>query len=36
MILTIGGTDVALYVLSGVLFLGAMLVMSVPAKVVNR
>ena len=33
---TTGGTDVALYVLSGVLFLGAMLVMSVPAKVVNR
>ncbi|MBL8404588.1 MAG: MFS transporter [Dechloromonas sp.] len=31
-----GGTTVALYVLSGVLFLGAMLVLRVPAKVVNR
>lgn len=31
-----GGTDVALYILSGVLFLGAMLVLTVPAKVVNR
>jgi MFS family permease len=31
-----GGTTVALYVLSGVLFLGAMLVLRVPAKIVNR
>lgn len=31
-----GGTDVALYILSGVLFTGAMLVLSVPAKIVNR
>ena len=30
-----GSTDVALYILSGVLFLGAMLVMRVPAKMVN-
>ncbi|MEI7611623.1 MAG: MFS transporter [Betaproteobacteria bacterium] len=33
---TTGSTDVALYILSGVLFCGAMLVLSVPAKVVNR
>jgi len=31
-----GGTTVALYILSGVLFLGAMLVLRVPAKIVNR
>ena len=31
-----GGTDVALYVLSGVMLLGAMLVMRVPARIVNR
>lgn len=31
-----GGTDVALYILSGILFLGAMLVLRVPAKIVNR
>ena len=31
-----GSTDVALYTLSGILFLGAMLVLTVPAKVVNR
>lgn len=31
-----GSTDVALYVLSGILLVGAVLVMSVPAKVVNR
>ena len=31
-----GGTSVALYILSGVLFVGAMLVLSVPAKIVNR
>ncbi len=31
-----GSTDLALYILSAVLFLGAMLVMRVPAKVVNR
>lgn len=33
---TTGGTTVALYVLSAVLFVGAMLVLRVPAKVVNR
>ena len=33
---TTGGTDVALYILSGVLFVGAMLVLAVPAKIVNR
>jgi sugar phosphate permease len=33
---TTGSTDVALYILSGVLCLGAMLVLTVPAKVVNR
>lgn len=33
---TTGSTDVALYILSGVLFTGAMLVMRLPAKVVNR
>lgn len=33
---TTGSTDVALYILSGVLFMGAMLVMRVPAKIVNR
>jgi hypothetical protein len=31
-----GSTDLALYILSAVLFLGAVLVMRVPAKVVNR
>lgn len=31
-----GGTDVALYVLSAVMLLGAMLVMRVPARIVNR
>ena len=31
-----GGTDVALYILSAVLFCGAMMVLSVPAKLVNR
>lgn len=31
-----GSTTVALYILSGVLFLGAMLVLRVPAKIVNR
>ena len=31
-----GSTDLALYILSAVLVLGAMLVMRVPAKVVNR
>lgn len=31
-----GSTDVALYILSGVLFTGAMLVLRVPAKIVNR
>jgi len=31
-----GSTDIALYLLSGVLFLGAMLVLTVPAKSVNR
>lgn len=31
-----GSTDVALYTLSAILFLGAMLVLTVPAKVVNR
>lgn len=31
-----GSTDVALYILSAILFLGAMLVMRVPAKIVNR
>jgi len=31
-----GGTDVALYILSGVLFMGAVLVLRVPAKLVNR
>uniref|UniRef100_Q47E69 Putative tartrate transporter n=1 Tax=Dechloromonas aromatica (strain RCB) TaxID=159087 RepID=Q47E69_DECAR len=31
-----GGTTVALYILSGVLFFGAMLVLRVPAKIVNR
>src|SRR5450830_118602 len=33
---TTGSTDVALYILSAVLFTGAMLVMRLPAKVVNR
>ncbi|MEZ7911183.1 MAG: MFS transporter [Propionivibrio sp.] len=31
-----GGTTVALYLLSGILFVGAMLVLRMPAKVVNR
>jgi D-galactonate transporter len=31
-----GGTTVALYILSGLLFLGAMLVLSIPAKIVDR
>jgi MFS family permease len=31
-----GSTDVALYVLSGLLFLGSMLVLRLPAKIVNR
>ncbi|WGG52572.1 hypothetical protein [Rugamonas sp. DEMB1] len=31
-----GSTDLALYILSAVLFLGAVLVMRVPGKVVNR
>ena len=31
-----GSTDVALYILSGVLLLGAVLVMTVPARLVNR
>jgi MFS family permease len=31
-----GGTSVALYILSGVLFLGALLVLRIPAKIVNR
>ncbi|MFA5263543.1 MAG: MFS transporter [Opitutaceae bacterium] len=31
-----GSTNVALYILSGVLFIGALLVMRVPAKLVNR
>jgi MFS-type transporter involved in bile tolerance (Atg22 family) len=31
-----GSTDVALYILSGVLLLGAVLVLRMPAKVVNR
>ena len=31
-----GGTDVALYVLSAVMLLGAILVMRVPARIVNR
>lgn len=31
-----GSTDVALYILSGILLLGAILVMRVPAKIVNR
>lgn len=31
-----GGTSVALYILSGVLFVGAMLVLRVPARIVNR
>ena len=31
-----GGTTVALYLLSAILFVGAMLVLRVPAKVVNR
>jgi nitrate/nitrite transporter NarK len=31
-----GSTDIALYVLSGVLFIGAMLVLRMPAKIVNR
>lgn len=33
---TTGGTDVALYILSAVLLLGAMLVLLVPARIVNR
>lgn len=33
---TTGSTDVALYILSGVLLLGAILVLRVPAKIVNR
>jgi hypothetical protein len=31
-----GGTDVALHILSAVLFLGTMLVLRVPARTVNR
>jgi sugar phosphate permease len=31
-----GGTDVALYILSGVLLLGALLVLRIPARTVNR
>lgn len=31
-----GGTDLALYILSGVMLLGVVLVMRVPAKIVNR
>jgi MFS family permease len=31
-----GSTDIALYLLSGVLFIGAMLVLRMPAKIVNR
>jgi MFS family permease len=33
---TTGSTDIALYILSGILFLGAALVMRVPARIVNR
>jgi nitrate/nitrite transporter NarK len=33
---TTGGTDVALYILSAVLLLGALLVLRVPARIVNR
>jgi nitrate/nitrite transporter NarK len=31
-----GSTDVALYILSAILFLGAMLVIRIPGKIVNR
>lgn len=30
------GVELALYILSGVMFMGAMLVLSVPPKLVNR